>query len=108
MYLCAPTSSSGVCASATRIVTAMTNPQPILDALRRRRSIRYGFDDRPIARGELAEVITCGLAAPSSKNAQPWRFHVVTDRATLRALADAVASAPTIDTYVPHDPRTGE
>ena len=52
-------------------------------------------------------MTSCGLAAPSSKNAKPWRFHVVQDTAVLDAIADALASAPDIENYVPHNPRTG-
>jgi nitroreductase len=94
----------------------MPRPDPPLDdevrprviaAMLARRSIREGFDGQPIAEPVLQEIVRCGLAAPSSKNAQPWRMHVVTDRATLDALADAVDHADGVDEYVPHDPATG-
>ena len=57
-----------------------------------RRSVRFGFDGRPVAATRSNGSSPCGLAAPSSKNAQPWRFHV-RDRsqATWIDLADAVA-----------------
>ena len=45
--------------------------------------------------------------APSSKNSQPWRFHVLTDRAVLDELADAISNSADVETYVPHDPRAG-
>jgi nitroreductase len=77
-------------------------------AIIERRSIRAGFSSSDIPRETLKEIIACGLAAPSSKNAQPWRLHVVTDRAMLGALADEVVAAPGADSYVPHDPVTGE
>lgn len=41
-----------------------------------RRSIR-GFQDRPVPRKVLAEVIAMAMRAPSSVNTQPWHFHVV-------------------------------
>lgn len=94
----------------------MPRPDPPLDdevrprviaAMLARRSIREGFDGQPIPEPVLREIVRCGLAAPSSKNAQPWRLHVVTDRATLGALADAVQNAEGGDDYVPHDPATG-
>lgn len=72
-----------------------------------RRSTREGFDGRAIPGPILGEIVRCGLAAPSSKNAQPWRMHVVADRTTLGALADAVDRAEGADEYVPHDPATG-
>lgn len=80
----------------------------VVDTILARRSIRFGFDDRPVAREHLELVLRCGLAAPSSKNARPWRFHVVQNAATRQQIADAAASANGIDEYVPHDPRTGK
>lgn len=72
-----------------------------------RRSVRDEFTDQPVPRETLVEILRCGLAAPSSKNARPWRLHAVTDRAVLRELAGAVASADGADSYVPRDPETG-
>jgi nitroreductase len=72
-----------------------------------RRSIREGFLDEPIATEVIEDIVRCGLAAPSSKNAQPWRLHVVTDRAIIVELADQVQNARDADSYVPIDPRTG-
>ena len=87
----------------------MPQPDPplhdeVIAAMLARRSIREGFDGQPIPGAVLREIVRCGLAAPSSKNAQPWRMHVVTDRATLGVLADAVEKAKGVDEYVPHDP----
>ena len=79
----------------------------VIAAMLARRSIRERFDRQLIPEPVLREVVRCGLAAPSSKNAQPWRMHVVTDRATLGGLADAVDHAVGVDEYVPHDPATG-
>lgn len=79
----------------------------VIAAMLARRSIREGFDGQPIPGSVLREIVRCGLAAPSSKNAQPWRLHVVTDRTTLGGLADAVEQAKDADEYVPHDPATG-
>jgi nitroreductase len=79
----------------------------VIAAMLARRSIREGFDRQPVPGSVLREIVRCGLAAPSSKNAQPWRMHVVTDRATLGVLADAVEHARGVDEYVPHDPATG-
>jgi len=79
----------------------------VIAAMLARRSIREGFDRQPIPGPVMREIVRCGLAAPSSKNAQPWRMHIVTDRATLGSLADAVEHAEGVDEYVPHDPATG-
>lgn len=55
----------------------------------------------------MEQLLHCGACAPSSKNAQPWRLHVVSDRPLLRGLADAVQHAKDADSYVPVDPATG-
>ena len=78
--------------------------QLILD----RRSIRAGFDGQQLAPDALDAIVRCGLAAPSSKNAQPWRVHVVTDRAQLAEIAGVVERSPGAGDYVPIDPATGK
>jgi len=72
-----------------------------------RRSIRDGFTDAPVPQSVIDDVVRSGLAAPSSKNVQPWRIHVVTNRAILAGLAGAVEHAKGADLYVPIDPATG-
>jgi nitroreductase len=79
----------------------------VIAAMLARRSIREGFDGQPIPGSVLREIVRAGLAAPSSKNAQPWRMHIVTDRAMLGGLADVVEHAEGAAEYVPHDPATG-
>lgn len=80
----------------------------VTETILRRRSTREQFIDRAVPEQVLAEVVQCGLAAPSSKNAQPWRLHIVSDRALLSELAEAVERSPGVDSYAPTDPLTGE
>lgn len=80
----------------------------VVHSILARRSIRWGFEERPISREILDTIVGCGLAAPSSKNARPWRLHVVTARETLQAIALAAETAADADTYVPPDPLTGQ
>lgn len=47
-----------------------------LQAIARRRSIRR-FQERPIPRELIDQVLAATVLAPSAKNAQPWRFIVV-------------------------------
>ena len=82
---------------APRGTTATT--QLILD----RSSVRDQYQERDVPNEVVEEIILCGLAAPSSKNARPWRLHVVTDRALLCAIADAAATADGAETYVPRE-----
>lgn len=83
-------------------------PGDVIAALLGRRSTREGFVGRPVPMSAMRQIVRCGLAAPSSKNAQPWRMHVVTDRAELGRLADSVEHADGASEYVPHDPATGQ
>lgn len=81
-----------------------------VDTILSRRSIREGFNDAQIDPEVIDSIIECGLNAPSSKNAQPWRLHVVENRLTLRGIAkyiDAQTSESKQD-FVPHDPSTGQ
>ena len=47
------------------------------EAMNGRRSIR-GFQDKPVPRALIEEVIALANRAPSSMNTQPWHLHVLT------------------------------
>jgi nitroreductase len=47
-----------------------------LQAIADRRSIRK-FEDKPIPKETLEQILQAGTQAPSGKNRQPWRFYVV-------------------------------
>ena len=85
-----------------------THSPTVVDTILARRSIREGYTGEPVDRGLLEAIVACGLAAPSSKNARPWRLHVITSRHILDAIADAAETADDADVYVPPDPLTGE
>lgn len=86
----------------------MTQPEPdVVSVVLGRRSVRSGYLTQSIPREVLVEVVRCGLAAPASKAASPWRFTVVDQRDRLIELADDVAAAPGAATYTPHSPSTG-
>lgn len=53
-----------------------------------RRSIR-AYSGQPVAEADVESLLQAGMAAPSASNRKPWHFVVVTDRATLQALARA-------------------
>ena len=72
-----------------------------------RRSVREEYRTDPVPEAVVDEILRCGLSAPSSKNARPWRLHVVSDRDVLKELATAVMCAEGADSYVPNDPETG-
>lgn len=58
----------------------------MIELLRTRRSIRR-FEDRPVSAEQRALLEEAILRAPSSRNRMPWRFVMVEDAATRRALA---------------------
>lgn len=78
------------------------------EAILGRHSTRDHFSRTPIPDDILQNIVRCGLAAPSSKNSRPWRFHVVSDPTMLDELAMSVEAAEGAETYVPRDPATGE
>lgn len=47
-------------------------------SIEQRKSIR-GFLDKPVPKEVLNQILTTSVRAPSTKNAQPWHFYVVTD-----------------------------
>ena len=58
-----------------------------LDIIFARRSIRR-YTGEPVTEDEITSLLEAGMAAPSASNQQPWHFVVVTDKNTLKALAD--------------------
>lgn len=79
----------------------------VTQTVRRRRSIREGYHERLVAPDTIREIVACGTMAPSAKNSQPWRLHVVEDRSGRARLADLMRESERLVDYVPHDPRTG-
>ncbi len=59
-----------------------------LNAIWSRRSIR-AYSNEPVSEKDIQTLLEAGMAAPSASNRKPWHFVVVTDRATLQALAAA-------------------
>ncbi|MGQ0548208.1 MAG: nitroreductase family protein [Armatimonadota bacterium] len=49
------------------------------------------YQTRPIPEPVLTQILEAGRASGSSRNKQPWRFIVVTDRARLRELGGLVS-----------------
>jgi nitroreductase len=76
-------------------------PEVLLEHLSARRSVRRFREDAP-PREVLARLVEAAVTAPSASNKQPWRFLVVTDRARITLLAEAVrAAVERIASHVP-------
>lgn len=54
-----------------------------LDFIFARRSVRK-FEERPVEKEKLVQLLEAGMAAPSANNGQPWEFVVVTDGEMLK------------------------
>ena len=99
--------STGPSSSGSESLRASIDADQVIATICSRRSVRDGFDGEPIEPEIIAGILQCGLAAPSSKNAQPWRLHVVENRQTLDLIATAAQSAENRESYVPRNPATG-
>lgn len=60
--------------------------QAVLDVIAARTSVRSYTSD-PVPQEMVDKLLRAAMAAPSSKNRQPWEFVVVDDRAILDSLA---------------------
>ena len=57
-----------------------------MNPLYHRISVRK-YEDRPVEREKITEMLKAAMQAPSAGNQQPWEFYVITDRAKLEALS---------------------
>lgn len=55
--------------------------------IKARRSVRL-YQDKPIAKALLQEIVDAARFAPTARNVQPWEFIVVTKPDTLKKIAD--------------------
>jgi nitroreductase len=51
----------------------------VKDAIESRRSIRK-YQDKPVSKEIINELIEAVMLAPSGNNAQPWKFKIITSR----------------------------
>ena len=50
------------------------------------------YEDRPVEKEKILEIIRAGMQAPSAANQQPWEFYVITDREILTRLGSREVS----------------
>jgi nitroreductase/NAD-dependent dihydropyrimidine dehydrogenase PreA subunit len=65
------------------------DPGELVRLMASRRSCRC-FEERPVERPLLEDLVRIGATAPSGTNDQPWAFTVLPDRAAVMRLGDAV------------------
>ncbi len=56
------------------------------DVIYTRRSVR-GYQDKPVEKAVIDEIIAAAVQAPTAMNAQPWAFGVIQDTEALRRLS---------------------
>lgn len=60
-----------------------------IQMIKERRSVR-SFDEKPVEKEVLEEIIQAGKYAPSAMNKQPWKFIVITDKKVISDLSSKV------------------
>lgn len=76
-------------AAANRMPDALPTPAALLALLETRRSVRR-FRPDPVTPEQVAALVAAAAAAPSAGNRQGWRLLLVTSRARIDAMAEAV------------------
>lgn len=61
------------------------------DAIYTRRSVR-AYQDKPVERADIEQLIEAAIQAPTAMNAQPWAFAVIQDPAILIELSEKTKS----------------
>ena len=51
------------------------------------------YEDKPVEKEKIMEILKAGMQAPSACNQQPWEFYVVTDKEKIQKLSK-VTPAP--------------
>lgn len=77
----------------------------MLRAIYERRSLRR-YEQRPVARSLVEQVIEAGTWAPSAHNRQPWLFVAIDSRARKDALATAMGKRLRADLAADFVPKT--
>lgn len=46
------------------------------------------YQDKPVEKEKMEQILKAAMAAPSAGNQQPWEFYVVTDKEKIKALSE--------------------
>lgn len=66
--------------------------QTVMENILSRKSVR-SYTDRPVSREQLDTLVRAAMAAPTGRDMRPWRFVVINERETLKALSDSLPFA---------------
>ena len=73
----------------------------MMNSIFHRISVRK-FEDKPVEKEKILQILKAGMQAPSARNQQPWEFYVVTDKMKIQELSGAtpyskcIAGAPVV------------
>jgi nitroreductase len=73
------------------------NAMEVTDAIQKRTTIRR-WQQKPVEKEKIEQVLEAGRRAPSWGNVQPWRFVVVRDKTKIEELAKLGGGQPQIST----------
>ncbi len=61
----------------------------VIKTISERRAVRK-YNDKPVSKELIEQLLNAGRMAPSAMNRQPWRFYVVTDKAYLNLVSKEI------------------
>lgn len=74
-----------------------TESKKLLELIKSRQSIRIFLEESKIDKIILLDILECGRWAPSGKNNQPWRVHVVIHPVVKKMMADLTTDSAIIE-----------
>jgi len=84
-------------AASETAATAADKSEIILQNIMTRTSIR-AYKSDPVSGETLQKIVRAGMAAPTARNLQPWKFIAITQSAKLAKLADKLPYAKMLKT----------
>jgi nitroreductase len=63
----------------------------VIDAILSGYSVR-NYTSEPVTDQQLDLILKCGIKAPSAQNLQPWKFTVIRDESTMKAIINNVVA----------------
>lgn len=71
--------------------------ESMLKTILSRKSVRKYAPDKEVTDAQIKCLLMAGMAAPSAKNLQPWKFIVIKEKAALKRLSEKIDTARMLD-----------
>ena len=75
---------------ATSIIDAVMETTETLQTIYERRSVRK-YKNKIVDRNIIEKILDAGRMAPSAMNEQPWKFYVITNKATIQSFSKEIS-----------------